>query len=220
MAKWQNAKKPAGGGVERFSLSKDLKAGEKIKLRIVGDFVARYQYWIKNDEDKFRTVDCLSFDPETEQFVDDFKDAIKGTPSPRNAKEDIKAEFAYAIQAFKEDGTLVVIELKKGAFADIVGLAQDPDWGNPADTENGYSVSLTKTKTGPLPQNIEYGAVPSPDKGPLTTAQQEVKLHDLNKLYKRLTYDEQCTWLRENTNILNDLGEEDDLPEGLDGFNQ
>jgi len=218
MANWNTAKKPVSGGgnnVERFSLSKDLKAGESVKLRLVGDYVARYQYWIKNNEDSFRTVDCLSFNPETEVF-DGAPDSLSGKMGPRG--EPLKAEFAYAIQAFKEDGTLVVVELKKGAFSDIVGLAQNEEYGNPSDPENGYWVTILKEKTGPLPQNIAYKALGGRKVAPLTDEQKAAELYDLSKLYKRPTFDAQNEWLKENTDYLDDLGTDSGVPEGL-GFN-
>lgn len=229
MAKtWDKAKKPVSNGkdIKRFSLTKDLKAGESVKLRMVGDYKARYQYWIKNSEDKFRTVDCLSFDAENEVFVDGAPDPLVGKIGPRG--DELKAEFAYAIQAFNEEDELVIVELKKGAFSDIVGLAQNADYGNPSDPENGYIIEIIKEKTGPLKQNIAYKALGGRSNRPLTEEQLKVELYDLDKIYPRPTYDEQVAWLKENTDMLDELDEdvdaaldpglkfddEDDLPTG------
>lgn len=214
MANWDSAKKPVSGGgnIERFNLSKDMKAGESVKLRLVGDYKARYQYWITNTDGKYRTVDCLSFNPDTEVF-DGSPDSLVGKMGPRG--DVLKAEFAYAIQGFKEDGTLVVVELKKGAFSDIVGLAQNAEYGNPSDPDNGYVITILKEKTGPLPQNIAYKALGGRKVAPLTDEQRAADLYDLNKIYKRPTFDEQNEWLKENTDYLDDLGTDSGVPDGL-----
>ena len=53
------------------------------KVRIVGDILARYVYWIKGENDKNIPLECLSFDRDQEAFTNKEKE-IKENPIKDN----------------------------------------------------------------------------------------------------------------------------------------
>jgi hypothetical protein len=74
---------------------------------------------------------------------------------------------------------------------------------NPAMTspDNGYDVTIRKEKTGPLPQNVKYTVMPSRSTVPLTGAEREIEMYNLDSIFKRQSYEEQKKWLLENTSL-------------------
>src|SRR5690606_10009863 len=58
-------------------------------------------------------------------------------------------KFAYRV-INRIDGKLQFFEASRQIFDALLALAQNPEWGNPADQESGYDVSITNN--GALPQ--------------------------------------------------------------------
>ena len=62
------------------------------KMRVVGDILARYVYWIKGENDKNIPMECLSFDRNSERFNNVDKDWV------REYYPDLKCGWSYATQ--------------------------------------------------------------------------------------------------------------------------
>jgi hypothetical protein len=129
----------------------DYKEGEN-RIRLVGDLLARYVYWIKGENNKQLPFECLSFNRETETFDNAETDHVK------EFYPDLKCTWAYAIQGIVNPGTdnpeLRIINLKKKLTKQILDAAED--LGDPTDPETGWDIVFKKSKTGPLPINVEY----------------------------------------------------------------
>lgn len=138
------------GSAQKSSMdSFSFKDGEN-KMRIVGDILARYVYWIEGENGKNLPLECLSFDRNAERFNNSEKDWV------REYYPDLKCGWSYATQCIDpNDGKLKVVNLKKKLWEQIVQTAQD-GLGDPTDIENGWDICFKRVKTGPLPYNVEY----------------------------------------------------------------
>ena len=116
-------------------------------MRLCGDILARYVYWIKGENDKNIPLECLSFDRNTESFNN------KETDWVRNYYPDLKCGWSYATQCI-DNGEVKVVNLKKKLWEQIITAAED--LGDPTDPDTGWDVCFKKVKTGPLPYNVEY----------------------------------------------------------------
>jgi len=201
MANWKTAKKAQGNAtVNRFNLSKDIPVGSSKKLRLIGDLIPMYVYWVDTEEGR-RTAECLSFDRDTQSFIGAENDILVGKLNDNG--EPLTFSFAYTTQCIdRTDGVVKVLELKKTVYSDILALASDPEYGDPADPDTGYDISISKESTGPLPINIKYKSMPTRTNSPLTKEERDLELYDLDVLCKRPTPEEQATWLSENTDYL------------------
>jgi hypothetical protein len=117
------------------------------KMRIVGDILARYVYWIKGENDKNIPLECLSFDRNSERFNNVEKDWV------REYYPDLKFGWSYATQCI-DNGQLKVVNLKKKLWEQIITAAED--LGDPTNVETGWDICFKRVKTGPLPYNVEY----------------------------------------------------------------
>jgi len=117
------------------------------EVRLVGDVLARYVYWIEGKNGKNIPFECLSFDRDAERFNNKEKDWV------REYYPDLKCGWSYAMQCIA-DGEVKVINLKKKLFEAILQAAED--LGDPTDPVNGWDVKFKRVKTGPLPYNVEY----------------------------------------------------------------
>ena len=117
------------------------------KMRLCGDILARYVYWIKGENDKNIPLECLSFDRNTESFNNKEKDWV------REYYPDLKCGWSYATQCI-DNGEVKVVNLKKKLWEQIITAAED--LGDPTDPDTGWDVCFKKVKTGPLPYNVEY----------------------------------------------------------------
>lgn len=124
----------------------EMKAGEN-KVRMVGDLLARYVYWIKGENDKPIPFECLAFDRDSEKFLNSEKDWVK------EYYPDLKCSWAYAVQVV-DDGVVKIWNLKKKLLGQIIDAAED--LGDPTDPKTGWEVVFEKKKTGPLPINVAY----------------------------------------------------------------
>ena len=116
-------------------------------VRLVGDILARYVYWIEGENNKQLPLECLSFDRNEERFNNKEKDWV------REYYPDLKCGWSYATQCI-DNGEVKVINLKKKLWEQIITAAED--LGDPTDPETGWDVKFKRVKTGPLPYNVEY----------------------------------------------------------------
>ena len=117
-------------------------------LRMVGDLLPRYVYWIKGENGKNIPMECLSFDRATETFNNQDKDYV------RDFFPEIKCGWAYAIQCIDpKDGNVKVLNLKKKLMEQIMTAAED--LGDPPDAEKGGDVYFQRVKTGQMAFIVE-----------------------------------------------------------------
>ena len=118
------------------------------KIRMVGDVLPRYVYWLSTADGKRVPMECLGFDRDKEQFTNIEKDWV------RHYFPDLKCSWAYAVQCVDKDNKVKVLNLKKKLFESVMVAAED--LGDPTDIETGWALCFKKQKTGPLPFNVEY----------------------------------------------------------------
>jgi len=163
-----------------------FKEGEN-RLRMVGDLLARYVYWIPGENKKQIPFECLAFDRQAEKFTNIEKDYVK------EFFPDQKCSWAYAIQAIDlTTGKLVILNLKKKLMGQIVDVMKD--LGDPTDPETGWDIIFDKKKTGPLPINVEYKLRERALKNrPLTEEEREVlkELKSMDEILPRPTPEQQ-----------------------------
>lgn len=116
-------------------------------VRLVGDILARYVYWIKGENEKNIPMECLSFDRNSERFNNKEKDWV------REYYPDLKCGWSYAMQCI-ENGEIKLLNLKKKLWEQILTAAED--LGDPTDPDTGWDIKFKRAKTGPLPYNVEY----------------------------------------------------------------
>jgi len=135
------------GEAQKSSInSYQYKDGDN-KVRLVGDVLARYVYWLKGENEKNIPFECLSFDRNEERFNNKEKDWV------REYYPDLKCGWSYAMQCL-DDGKVKVINLKKKLWEQILTAAED--LGDPTNPEAGWDICFKRVKTGPLPYNVEY----------------------------------------------------------------
>jgi hypothetical protein len=135
------------GGAQKSSISSfQYKDGDN-KMRIVGDILARYVYWITGENGKNIPMECLSFDRNSERFNNVEKDWV------REYYPDLKCGWSYATQCI-DNGQIKVVNLKKKLWEQIITAAED--LGDPTDPNTGWDICFKRVKTGPLPYNVEY----------------------------------------------------------------
>ena len=135
------------GSAQKSSIDSFQYVDGDNKMRIVGDILARYVYWIKGENDKNIPMECLSFDRNSERFNNVEKDWV------REYYPDLKCGWSYATQCI-DNGQVKVVNLKKKLWEQIITAAED--LGDPTDADTGWDVKFKRVKTGPLPYNVEY----------------------------------------------------------------
>ena len=135
------------GGAQKSSIDTFQYQDGDNKMRVVGDILARYVYWIKGENDKNIPMECLSFDRNSERFNNVEKDWV------REYYPDLKCGWSYATQCI-EGGKVKVVNLKKKLWEQIITAAED--LGDPTDPDTGWDICFKRVKTGPLPYNVEY----------------------------------------------------------------
>jgi len=116
-------------------------------VRMVGDILPRYVYWVKGENGKNIPMECLAFNRDKEAFDNVQTDWV------RKYHPEMKCGWAYAIQCL-HDGQVKVLNLKKKLLEQIMLAAED--LGDPTDTETGWDVNFKRVKTGPNVFNVEY----------------------------------------------------------------
>ena len=135
------------GSAQKTSIKSYQYTDGDNKMRLCGDILARYVYWIKGQNDKNIPMECLSFDRNTESFNNKEKDWV------REYYPDLKCGWSYATQCI-DNGEVKVVNLKKKLWEQIITAAED--LGDPTDPDTGWDICFKKVKTGPLPYNVEY----------------------------------------------------------------
>lgn len=138
--------KSKGAAIKSSISSFSYRDGDN-EVRLVGDVLARYVYWIEGKNGKQIPFECLSFDRDSERFLNKEKDWVK------EYYPDLKCGWSYAMQCI-DGGQVKVINLKKKLFEAILTAAED--LGDPTDPDTGWDVKFKRKKTGPLPYNVEY----------------------------------------------------------------
>jgi len=198
MVAWDKAKgKQSSGSSQRKEIERlSLSIGDT-KVRLIGDVMPRYCYWVVTTEGKKMPIECLSFSRETESFDNNAQDPFKEIDT---AIYSDKPQFSYVCNVIdRTDGKIKLFDLRATIYSQIVDYASNPEYGNPADPVKGYDLTVKKEKTGPLPQNVKYTVVPARSNIALTEDEQKLELFELDRIYKRQTYDEQKEWLLQNT---------------------
>ena len=137
----------AAGGAKKSSITSYSYRDGDNEVRLVGDVLARYVYWLEGKNGKNIPFECLSFDRNEERFNNMEKDWV------REYYPDLKCGWSYAMQCI-DGGEVKVINLKKKLFEAILTAAED--LGDPTDPETGWDVKFKRVKTGPLAYNVEY----------------------------------------------------------------
>lgn len=197
---WGDLKKPQARGNGRDI--QRIKYGNETRVRLVGEVLPRYVYWVTTTEGKRVPLECISFDRSTEQFTSKYPDPFNEVD--KDAYSD-NATFSYVCNAIdRADGEIKLMDLKTTVYKQIIDYATNPDYGDPADPETGYDIIIKKEKTGPLPQNVKYSVMPSRSNVPLTDEEKEMELFSLDTIFKRPEYDTQKEWLLKNTTFFAD----------------
>jgi hypothetical protein len=187
--KFNDAEGKAKKGADIYT----FKDGENV-LRLFGNILPRYLYWVKSKEGKDMPIECLSFDRGEERFTNIEKDWV------RDYFPDIKCGWAYAINAIDpKENKVVVVNLKKKLFEQIKNAAED--LGDPTDLDEGWDVVFKRQKTGPLAFNVEYTLqVLRCKKRSLTPEERELVANakDIEVSIPRLTSDEQKVFIEEH----------------------
>ena len=180
------------------------------ELRLIGDVMPRYVYWLKGPDGSNHGMECLGFDRDTETFKN------KETDWVRKTFPDKKCSWAYLVQAIDvKEGKLVMVPLKKKLFEQIMTAAED--LGDPTDIETGWNIMFKKVKTGSQAFNVEYTLqVLKCKPSPLTDAQRELikELKPIDELVARPTPEEQREYIEAN---LKDSGEAETAPAEMGG---
>jgi hypothetical protein len=142
-----------GFGSVKGSAKKDKADSYKIidgdnSIRLFGNILPRYVYWIKGTNNKNLPFECLEFSRETESFDKAEKDYVK------DFFPDLKCGWSYSMMCLDSSNKPMIFNFKKKLFDQI--MANIDDLGDPTDPENGWLLKFSKKKTGPLPINVEY----------------------------------------------------------------
>jgi len=137
-----------GKAVKNTVESYEYKDGDNT-VRLFGGVLPRYVYWLKGTNNKDIPVECLAFDREEERFNNKEVDHVN------SYFPEAKCSWSYSVNCIDpRDGKAKVLNLKKKLFEQIITAAED--LGDPTDPDTGWDVVFKKTKTGPLPFNVEY----------------------------------------------------------------
>ena len=117
------------------------------RIRIVGDILARYVYWVEGENKKNIPMECLAFDRNEEAFNNKEVDWVQ------KYYPDLKCQWSYMVQCIDE-GKIKVVNLKKKLWQQVVTAAKD--LGDPTDPETGWDICFSREKTGPNVFNVEY----------------------------------------------------------------
>jgi len=141
-------KQTKGKAIKNTVEAYEYKDGENT-VRLIGGVLPRYIYWLKGTNNKDIPVECLAFSREKEKFDNLEKDHVQ------DFFPDAKCSWSYSVNCIDpKDGKVKALNLKKKLFEQILTAAED--LGDPTDYDSGWDVVFKRTKTGPLPFNVEY----------------------------------------------------------------
>ncbi|MEK9894891.1 MAG: hypothetical protein VW518_00510 [Burkholderiaceae bacterium] len=204
----------ATGSAQKTTLDQYTYKNGANAVRLFGDLLPRYIYWIKGENDKNLPVECLAFDRQTERFTNVEKDWVK-TYYP-----DLKSNWAYSIQCIDlADGKAKLFNLKKKLMDQILMASQE--LGDPTDPESGWEVHFDRKKNGPHVYNVEYTLNVlkcSKNVGPLTEAQVDAIAAStpIDELLPRPTPDAQREFLERLATGGNDNVDEEVIDDEFD----
>ena len=99
-------------------------------LRMIGDLLPRYVYWIKGENNKNIPMECLSFDRNSETFNNKEHDHV------RDFYPDLKCGWSYAVQCIDySDKSVKVLNLKRKLFDQMIVAMEE--LGEPTDPVTG-----------------------------------------------------------------------------------
>lgn len=149
MVAWDKAKgKQQTSSAQRREIDRITLGIGDTKIRLAGDVLPRYVYWVVTKEGKKMPIECLQFNRQTESFDNSAKDPFKEI-DPDIYSE--KPQFAYVCNVIhRADNKVKLFDLRSTIYSQIVDYATNPDYGNPAAADNGYDLTIKKEKTGPL----------------------------------------------------------------------
>ena len=149
MVSWDKAKgKQSSGNSDRRDIQRLSMGLGDTKIRLIGDVMPRYCYWVVTKEGKKMPVECLQFDREKETFIASNKDPFKELDADVYSE---KPQFSYVCNVIdRSDNSIKLLDLRQTIYAQIVDYATNPDYGNPSDAAGGYDLTIKKEKTGPL----------------------------------------------------------------------
>lgn len=168
----------------------EYKDGANV-VRMVGDVLPRYIYWVKGANNKDIPLECLAFSRDKEKF-----DNMEVDHVPKFYPE-LKCSWSYTVNCIDpRDGKVKALNLKKKLFESILNAAED--LGDPTDHDTGWDVEFKRTKTGPLAYNVSYDLqVLRCKKRALTDEEREAVAasKSIDEKYPRPTADEQLALL-------------------------
>lgn len=139
----------AKGSAQRKQIDQYTYRNGDNSVRLFGELLPRYIYWVKGENDKNLPMECLAFDRESESFTSKEKDWVK------EFYPDLKPTWSYSIQCIDlQDGKAKVFNLKRKLMDQIIQAAEE--LGDPTNPETGWEVHFKRTKTGPHVYNVEY----------------------------------------------------------------
>lgn len=177
------------GSAQKNSLKQYAYVEGDNKLRLVGDILPRYVYWVEGENKKQIPMECLAFNRETETFDNVETDWVKKYHPEK------RCGWAYAIQCIHE-GEIKILNLKK-TLMEQIKLAAD-DLGDPTDNETGWDVHFRRVKTGPNVYNVDYQLQALKCKPRALTSTEQALVADLrsmDEILPRPTADQQKTFL-------------------------
>ena len=137
----------AKGTAKKISVNQYQYVTGDNTVRLVGDILPRYVYWVTGENNKNIPMECLGFNRNTETFDN------KETDWVRKYHPEKKCGWAYAMQCI-HDGEVKVLNLKKKLLEQIMLAAEE--LGDPTNPETGWDVHFKRVKTGPQVYNVEY----------------------------------------------------------------
>lgn len=135
------------GSAQKNSIESVKYVDGENRIRIVGDILPRYVYWLKGENNKNVPVECLAFNRDEERFDQGEKDWV------REYYPDMNCVWGYCTQGIVGD-KIMVVNLKKKLWEQVITAAED--LGDPTDPETGWDIVFEKKKTGPHVFNVEY----------------------------------------------------------------
>lgn len=120
------------------------------KFRLIGNIIPRYCYWVPHAKSgKDIPIENLGFNRDTETFDGLQKDWVK------DFFPNLKSKRSYIIYVIDDrDNKIKVLDLKVRLHEQINNVIED--LGDPTNLDTGWWLHVKRSKTGPLPINIEY----------------------------------------------------------------
>lgn len=178
------------------------------QIRLVGDVLPGYAYWIKNSIGKDKKVDNLAFNPVTERWDSGQPDVVKEFGfTERNEKGEtvpMKSKRNYQIQIInRASGKLEVMSLSKAMFDSIVAYCRDTGVSDVSSLElfiektgdqarwNSIRYNLNQVKT------MQFNSQPAKVEEARAKDEEILKdVKDIRELFPRPTPDELRTQIQ------------------------